>query len=129
MAGDVALDTNIVIAHFASDPAVVARVSAAPSVFVPAIVLGELYFGANKSRQVAANLQRIEDLAARTNILPCDLATARLYGQIKQQLRAAGTPIPDNDVWIAALAMQHHMPLLTRDTHFQQIAGLAVESC
>jgi tRNA(fMet)-specific endonuclease VapC len=129
MAGDLALDTNIVIALFDNDPAVTQRVAATPSVYLPVTVLGELCFGAHKSKQTAANLKRIDDLAARMNVLACDLDTARIYGQMKQRLRVQGTPIPDNDVWIAAQAWQHNIPLLTRDLHFSKVSGLTVETC
>ena len=54
--------------------------------------------------------------------------TAREYAQIRAQLRRAGTPIPENDVWIAALAKEHGWPLATDDEHFRRIAGLRLES-
>ena len=127
MVGDALLDTNVVIALLKAEPAIVQRVAAAPVVHLPAVVVGELCFGAQKSKQVAANLQCIDDLVARSVVLACDLNTARTYGQIKQQLQALGMPIPDNDIWIAAIARQHSLRLLTRDQHFQQIVPLDLE--
>jgi len=129
MAGDLLLDTNIVIALLAVDQKVVRRVALAPMIYLPAVVVGELCFGAHKSLQVAGNLQRIDDLVLRSTVLACDLDTARIYGEIKQQLQARGAPIPDNDIWIAAVARQHQILLLTRDLHFQRIGGINVEFC
>jgi tRNA(fMet)-specific endonuclease VapC len=61
-------------------------------------------------------------------VLGCDTATARQYGRIKNALRARGRPIPDNDIWIAAIALQHDLTLLSRDRHFGAVAGLVVET-
>ena len=60
-------------------------------------------------------------------VLPCDRATAARYGELKAALRAQGTPIPENDLWIAALARQHALTLVTRDAHFAGVRGLVVE--
>lgn len=129
MAGDALLDTNIVIALLGNDPIVVAPISSAPSVYLPITVIGELYFGARKSARAAANLQRIDDLVARSHALNSDTDTARLYGQIKDTLRIQGTPIPENDIWIAAASIQHGIPLLSRDLHFRHVSGLTLEMC
>lgn len=92
--------------------------------FVPSIVLGELYFGARKSSRSAQNLKRIDELATKTAILGCDEKTAQQYGQIKDTLRQKGRPIPENDIWIAAIALQHNLTLITRDAHFAHIDRL-----
>jgi tRNA(fMet)-specific endonuclease VapC len=57
-------------------------------------------------------------------ILSCDLDVAREYGRLKQRLKARGRPLPENDVWIAAMATCHGMVLVTRDRHFQEIEQL-----
>lgn len=59
--------------------------------------------------------------------LACDAETAQHYGRIKQGLRRRGRPIPENDLWIAATALQHQLVLVTRDDHFYLIEGLATE--
>ena len=59
-------------------------------------------------------------------VVALDVDTARLYGAIKNQLRRNGTPIPDNDIWIAALAQQHGAVIVTRDSHFDAVENLAV---
>ncbi len=91
--------------------------------FIPSIVLGELYFGARKSGKKAHNLKRIDELAIKTPILNCDVKTTQQYGQIKDALRQKGRPIPENDIWIAAIALQHNVTLVTRDAHFEQVDG------
>lgn len=127
MDGRLLLDTNAVIAVFARDPGVASRLLGR-EVFIPSIVLGELYFGAQKSASVATNVARTDTFSTEVSVFGCDTATARQYGQIKNALRARGHPIPDNDIWIAAIALQHDLILLSRDRHFGVIAGLVVET-
>jgi tRNA(fMet)-specific endonuclease VapC len=122
------LDTNIVIALFAGEAAILERLAGVGEVFVPATVLGELYYGARKSARMAQNIARIDEFAGCNKILPCDAATAALYGNIKNQLRAKGRPIPENDIWIAAVALQYRLVLVARDAHFREIDGLQVEA-
>ncbi|MGD1862093.1 MAG: type II toxin-antitoxin system VapC family toxin [Leptolyngbyaceae cyanobacterium] len=118
------LDTNIVIALFANDATVKSNLVQASEIFLPSIAVGELCYGARKSRRVEANLSRVDELIASSTILGCDAETAQQYGEVKNKLRLAGRPIPENDLWIAALALQHALILATRDVHFQGIEGL-----
>ena len=120
------LDTNIVIALFAGEARVLNQLQQAVGICLPSIVLGELYYGARKSGRVATNIQRVDDFSVKNEILCCDLETARQYGIIKQELHSKGRPLPENDIWIAALAFQHNMILVTRDAHFNEIEGLSV---
>lgn len=64
----------------------------------------------------------------RVTIVPCDQATAEKYGRIRHALKVNGRPIPDNDIWIAALAIQHSLTLVTRDAHFQEVESLSLQS-
>jgi len=109
MSGKVLLDTNIVIALFAGEASVIEKLTVARSVFIPVITIGELYYGACKSGNRRRNIAKIEEFAARSAILACDESTARHYGGIKDGLRAKGKPLPENDIWIAALACQHRL--------------------
>ena len=59
-------------------------------------------------------------------LLPVSAATAEQFGQLKDQLARAGTPIPENDLWIAACALEHELPLATLDSHFARVPGLKV---
>jgi tRNA(fMet)-specific endonuclease VapC len=125
MPGELLLDTNIVIALFAGEQRVKDRLAAAAGVFVPAVAMGELYYGAEKSGRAVENIERVREFAESTAVLPCDSATAREYGRIKLALRVRGRPIPENDIWIAAVAIQHEITLLSRDDHFGEVAGLS----
>ena len=123
------LDTNIVVAIFRLEEMALAGLenTAPGSLFVPIIVLGELRFGALKSVKAEENLRRIEGFAAESNLLVCDEEAARHYGEIKDDLRRKGRPVPENDVWIAATALRRGLALVTRDSHFEHVAGLRIE--
>jgi tRNA(fMet)-specific endonuclease VapC len=127
MTGKVLLDTNIVIALFANEAPVQRQLVTISEVFVPSIVLGELYYGALKSARTEQNIARIDEFTASSSVLACDIATARQYGMIKAELRTKGKPIPENDIWIAAIAKQYQLTLVTRDDHFHHINHLAIE--
>ena len=126
MSGRYLLDTNIVIALFASELTVKDHLAKADEVFVSAVTIGELYFGAHKSAQAKENLARIDEFSASVVVLECNIGTARQYGEIKEALRLKGRPLPENDIWIAAIAIQHGLKLATRDTHFKEIDGLEI---
>ncbi|HZS49019.1 MAG TPA: type II toxin-antitoxin system VapC family toxin [Blastocatellia bacterium] len=128
MNGRYLLDTNIVIAIFGAESSVLENLKDAIEVFVPSIVIGELYYGAYKSTRVAENILRTEEFASKNTILICDTSTAQQYGRIKNVLRANGRPLPENDIWIAAIAEQHRLTLATRDAHFQEIATLQTDA-
>jgi len=121
MSGKYLLDTNIVIALFAEDPSVLKHIAKAREIFIPHTVIGELFFGAFKSSRPKDNAARIENFAAVNTVLVCGIATSRQYGRIKNLLLNKGRPIPENDIWIAALAIEHDLPLVTRDEHFSNI--------
>lgn len=126
MSGKYLLDTNIVIALFADDTSVKENLAKAEEVFIPSVVIGELFYGAHKSARAKENLARIDEFASSNIILGCDIDTARVYGGIKDALRVKGHPIPENDIWIAAIAVQHNLTLVSRDGHFNEIENLKV---
>ena len=128
MNGKYLLDTNIVIALFARESVAYQQLAKADEAFVPSIVIGELYFGAYKSGRINENIARIEEFASSNTILEVDSLTAREYGRIKSSLRAKGKPIPENDIWIAATAIQYGLTLVTRDKHFEEVGQLVVEA-
>jgi tRNA(fMet)-specific endonuclease VapC len=97
-------------------------------VYVPSITMGELFSGAERSSRRAVRLAETEAFADGAEVLPCDLETARHYGAIESALRAKGRPIPDNDIWIAALAQQYELVVVTRDAHFGEVDALPVLS-
>lgn len=127
MSGRYLLDTNIVISLFAEDKHVYTKLKKAREIYLPAIVIGELYYGAYHSTRKDENLKKIDDFKTEVAILSCDEFSAKFYGQIKSQLRKKGAPIPENDLWIAAIAIQYDLILVTRDGHFKYIDGLSLE--
>jgi tRNA(fMet)-specific endonuclease VapC len=128
MNGKYLLDTSIIIELFANDQAINKYLEEAESVFVPSIAVGELYYGANKSDRMQENMEQVKRLVSISIILNCDADTGYKYGAVKNQLRRDGKPVPENDIWIAALALQHDLTLATRDKHFEAIKGLKVET-
>jgi tRNA(fMet)-specific endonuclease VapC len=127
MSGRYLLDANIVIALFREDAEVVHRVDEADEVFVPVVAVGELIYGARKSGRPDENLSRVRDFHEAVTVLPIGTNTAERYGEIKDVLRSKGRPIPDNDIWIGALALQHGLTLVSRDEHFGEIEGLDLQ--
>jgi tRNA(fMet)-specific endonuclease VapC len=127
MPGKVLLDTNIVSALFKDDPAVHERLRERPRVLVSAVVLGELYYGAQKSTRLAKNLRQINRFLIRAMVLKSDASTAYEYGLIRNELRIKGRPIPENDIWLAAHARQHNLTLISRDRHFAEVENLRWE--
>jgi tRNA(fMet)-specific endonuclease VapC len=128
VSGKILLDTNIIIALFAEDPIAQERLVKAEEVLVPSIAIGELYFGAYKSLKIQENLNRIDEFALNNTVLPCDTDTAKRYGDIKNRLKEKGQPIPENDIWIAAIAQQYALTLITKDAHFGIVENLNIET-
>lgn len=126
MAGKLALDTNVVIALLDHDQSTIDFVDEYAEVFVPGIVLGELYFGAFRSARIQSNINKIEEFVASRPVIHCDNVTSIIYGEIKTQLINTGRPIPDNDIWIAAIAIQFDAEIASRDKHFNEIDELTV---
>ncbi len=127
MNGTFLLDTNIVVALFRGDVSVRDKLIADESVHVPVVVVAELWYGAIGSRQSEENLDRLHRFIDRSSVVSINALTARHYAEIKMHLRLAGTPIPENDLWIAAIARQYALVLVSRDIHFSMIPHLAAE--
>ncbi|MCB9034172.1 MAG: type II toxin-antitoxin system VapC family toxin [Chitinophagales bacterium] len=117
------VDSNIVIAILNGEKKVTIKLEK-QKVYIPSIVIGELYYGANQSKLSTKNKEKIEVFASKCTILLIDEATGKEYGIIKSELKQKGKPIPENDIWIAALAKQYDIPIATRDKHFKQIKGI-----
>jgi tRNA(fMet)-specific endonuclease VapC len=122
------LDTNAVIALQRSEPLLLGLLKPGEDWLIPSIVMGELYYGAFNSDRAQENKDVLRALSQDVTILPCDGDTSELYGDIRHTLKMKGRPIPDNDIWIAALARQHGLPLVTRDSHFNEVDQLTLES-
>lgn len=126
--GKVLLDTSVVVTLLRGDLEVCRRVAEAAEVFLPCIVAGELFYGARQSRNERLSLAAVEKFLDGATVLACDVDTAREYAAIKAALRAKGQPIPENDIWIAALARQHGLVLVTADQHFRHIDLVTIET-
>jgi tRNA(fMet)-specific endonuclease VapC len=122
--GDVLLDTTVAVAHLRGVAAMSRRLAEARALYLPTIALGELHYGIRRSARPQENLRQLERWLRVTVPLAVSPDTAARYGALKQQLALAGTPIPENDLWIAALALEHDLPLATRDAHFSRVPGL-----
>ena len=122
--GDVLLDTSVVIPYLKGDIAIGAQVQVSSSLYLPQVALGELYCGAHLSQNPGKHVAKIQTFLAAVAVLSPGVATAEHYGRLRAQLAKTGTPIPENDIWIAALAVQHHLPVVSRDRHFDSVEGL-----
>jgi tRNA(fMet)-specific endonuclease VapC len=126
VSGSLLLDTSAILDLFAGVDAVTRLLAEATEAFVPIIATGELLYGARVSSRSESNLADVEGFAAASASLPCDVETARHYAKIRASLRFRGRPIPENDLWVAALAKQHGLTLAARDHHFREVEGLSL---
>jgi predicted nucleic acid-binding protein len=120
----VILDTNGLSALAEGEPALDSVLREAAQVALPVIVLGEYRYGISLSRHRKHYEQWLAEYLASFRILDIDERTTVTYSAVRTELKKAGTPIPSNDVWIAALCRQHSLPLLSRDRHFDVVAGI-----
>jgi len=115
------LDTNALSAWAQGDAGVEAPLRSAERLVVPSVVLGEYYFGIRQSRHRLRYQNWLSRFLPLTEIATVTSATADAYADIRLELKRLGAPIPPNDVWIAALARQHGLPLLSNDSHFDAV--------
>lgn len=122
----IALDTNRITDLFRGDIELAERLETCEEVRIPFIVLGELKAGFQGGTQQRRNELLLNKLLGKStvDILLPGRETAEHYGRLFVQLKRAGTPIPDNDLWIAALILEHNLVLLTRDQHFERVPQL-----
>jgi tRNA(fMet)-specific endonuclease VapC len=118
------LDTNALSATADDDPAVIAILARADQVAIPVIVLGEYRYGIAQSRNRARYKKWLGGLIHDCFVLDINEDTTHYYSEITLELKREGKPIPTNDLWIAALCRQHSLPLLSRDRHFDLVAGV-----
>ncbi len=125
--GSALLDTTIVVDHLrGKSPALGDRFKETTTLYLPVTALGELLYGAYKSAFEPKGLKQIEDFVQLCALLAPDEETAHYYGRIHADLARLGKPIPQNDIWIAAIALEHNLPLATRDHHFSLVSGLTL---
>ena len=100
------------------------RVADEPLVLLPVIVIGEYRYGLLSSRERVEREARFEGFCRACRLLSIDEETAGHYAVVRHRLRLAGAPIPENDIWIAALCLQHGQKILSNDRHFDQVQGV-----
>lgn len=119
------LDTNAVSALLAGDDSIAEVLAGEEHHHLPAVVIGEYRYGLVRSRD-RGRLGRLFDLLIHESIvLPVDVETTVHYANVREGLRRRGRPIPENDVWVSALSLQHDLPIVSRDSHFDEVAGVA----
>lgn len=122
------IDTNIYVAFKRNDPRAVSLLQEAESINISVTALGELLAGFKGGTKEAQNRQELNLFldTPRVQVLLIDETTADFFALVFNNLKLLGKPIPVNDIWIAASAMQHGKTLATLDAHFSHIAGLAL---
>lgn len=120
------LDTNAISAWWLGDPGLLPHLENAASLHLPVPVLAEFQFGILKSRLRAQMQDWLDEARAVATVLPADHDTARIYASLRLGLEKRGQKIPMNDLWIAAIATQHQLPIITRDHHFSHLPDLTL---
>lgn len=122
------IDTNVYVAFKRNEPKVVELLREAESIAVNSVVLGELLAGFMGGSRETVNRRELDQFldSARVEFLAVDESSADFFALVFNNLKQIGKPIPTNDIWIAASAMQHGRTLATMDGHFTYIAGLSL---
>jgi tRNA(fMet)-specific endonuclease VapC len=118
------LDTNALSAFADGDTSVRRELIRSSEIVLPSIVLGEFRFGIYQSKHRNDYEQWLNEVIFFARLLIVDAETSAHYAEIRLQLKKASSPIPSNDVWIAALCRQHNFPILSRDKHFDRVEGI-----
>jgi tRNA(fMet)-specific endonuclease VapC len=118
------LDTNALSAAAEREPLALEIVARAKRLAVPVIALGEYRLGIAQSRYRATCESWLKEWIAAMTVLDIDNETTHFYAAVGLELKKKGKPIPANDLWIAALCLQHSLPLLSRDWRFDLVPGL-----
>ena len=118
------LDTNALSAFADGEPGVGELLRQQPRAAIPVVALGEFRYGIAQSKYRARYESWLTEQLRRFEVLAITADTTLSYARLRTQLRRAGRPIPANDAWIAALALQHGLPVLSRDEHFDAVTGV-----
>ena len=118
------LDTNALSAWADGDLAIEPLLRTASRLVIPVVVLGEIEFGIRQTRHASRYDEWLADNLDTVEVARIDRAIAAVYGAIRLELKQAGTPIPINDTWIAAVARHERLPIISRDGHFDAVRGV-----
>ena len=126
----VVLDTNAYTAFMKGEPRIKTILEEAEEVFLPAVVLGELYAGFYGGKHIDRNNRELDLFLSKPGVHCMDItrSIADRYGALVRDLKTGGNPIPTNDIWIAAAVLASGAKLLTRDRHFETVPGIIVVS-
>ncbi|QTQ12184.1 PIN domain-containing protein [Treponema parvum] len=120
------LDTNIIIHILKGDSIVAGEAKKAGLIYIPVIVLGELMFGAEKSNLKQSNKEKYLRFCLSYPLLDVTRDVAQKYGKLKNILQTNGDILPENDIWISAIAITNEMTIITKDKHFERIPDLRI---
>jgi tRNA(fMet)-specific endonuclease VapC len=123
------VDTNVFVKVLRGDTAAKVFFDGLDEVYISATILGELLYGAKKSAKSEANIALIEQLVNGVKVLILDDETAAIYAHLKNELIKTGFNLPENDMWIAAVAKQHDLAVATYDSHFKHIKTIETIYC
>ena len=118
------LDTNALSAWADGDPAIEPLLRTASRLVIPVVVIGEFEFGIRQSRHASRYAEGLAVNLDTVDVARIDRAIAAVYGAVRLELKQAGTPIPINDTWIAAVARHERLPIISRDGHFDAVRGV-----
>lgn len=120
----IALDTNIAIAILNGNGQILNVIAQYDVLCLPITVCGELLFGAKNGKNAKQNLLKYKEFIQNCEVIDTNDIVADIYADIRLELKKQGTPIPENDIWIAALCIANSLPLATLDNHFSNIKTL-----
>lgn len=118
------IDTNALSAWAERDDELLDLLPEPGALELPVITVGEYLWGLSRSRNRQALERWLAGVIVATRVLAVTLATAEAYAVVRENVHSKGKPIPANDTWIAALALQHQLPVLSRDTHYDFVDGI-----
>ena len=118
------LDTNALSAWAEQNLSALRLIEAQPFLCLPVVVLGEFRFGLRGSRKRPMIEPQLDFLEQTVRVLDITRETAAVYAAVRFELKQRGKPIPENDVWIASLARQHGLSVMSQDVHFDAVPGI-----
>jgi len=121
------LDTGTWIAYLRGDAGVREKVRQTERLLLPFAVLGELLLGVERSHRPDQQRKQVDAIVQACEFILPAPTVCRRYAQVKSSLMSKGRPIPENDIWIAACALEEGAPLVSGDAHFREIDNLQIE--
>ena len=114
---------------FKNDTIVIQKLTDYSTIYLPVPVIAELLFAAKNSTLQEKNLKVFNEFIDSCNVLNITKETAEHYSSIRLSLKQKGRPIPENDIWISSVCIENNLPLITGDSHFENVAGLKTIKC